>query len=661
MQKDERKIGRHHLAFYRGWLQGLDLGELADRYLEDGIDLRVAKSTLRWLQDALSQAALRNGRFGEARLLRISLRHVLNGSVADPGVDGAAATVLPPSIDEFREENDPDGFYSEAELIRLYVEAFPQLIDKKAQRRRRLIDKQLEALRWIENLVTTTPTLDDWVVAWFHKKVADRLLIAKIYTMRDLLDRMRSKGYRWWADVPRLGEKGAERIVTWLKGYEESLGPVPVHATLPPRQVNSLSVIQTRRVSHGIAPMECLDIESMVSDHSIVERNDSGSLIQVRDDREAILQWIESKSGSPHTARSYRKEGERFLLWSLLELGKLLHAVNVDDCVAYRNWLGMLGRTPEHEWPFKISQSDWIGKRNTPRSDENWRPFDGPLSIGSVKQALVILRGMFFWFVQVRYLAFNPWDVVNKKPVRSFSNGVQDQADGRDVGGNDIEDVELSRVLSTSQWNFVLEYVSQMPSSPARERFSFLLLFAYSTGLRLSELVDARIGRLYSKPLPGQLGQRWMLKVLGKGGKVRAVPMSDEVMAALQSYLLSRGLPGALSENDGSTPLISKLTANERLSESALYKILRSLFLQVAEALRAQGLQEDAGSMQKASTHWIRHSRGSHLGLAGVAPSLIQQLLGHSSLATTGIYTQSNEESLYLALAAMDKKSVNAH
>lgn len=578
----------------------------------------------------------------------------------ESGCGDASSRAIPPSIDEFREENDPDGFYSEAELIQLYVEAFPQLIDKRTQRRRRLIDKQLEALRWIENLVTTVPVPDDWVVAWFHKKVADRLLIARIYTMRDLLERMRSKGYRWWVDVPRLGEKGAARIVTWLQGYQDSLGPVPIQATMPPRKIQARALVQVRRAGHGVAPMECLDILSIVSNSGELNVRDHQSLIQARDDREAILQWIDAKAGSPHTARSYRKEGERFLLWSLLERGKSFEQLTVDDCVAYRNWLGMLGRTAADEWPFKMAQTDWMGRRNTPRSDASWRPFDGPLSLHSVKQSLVILRGLFLWLVQVRYLAFNAWDVVNKKPRRAVRSE-QEFPEGDSVQKDDIGDVELSRVLTPSQWSFVLEYVAHMPASAARDRFSFLLLFAYSTGLRLSELVDARVGRLYSKPLPGQLGQRWMLKVLGKGDKVRVVPMSHEVMAALLAYLHSRGLVGSLADIDGATPLVAKLSANERLSESALYKILRTLFLQAADALRAQGLEEDAQQMQKASTHWIRHSRGSHLGLAGVAPSLIQQLLGHSSLATTGIYTQSNEESLYLALAAMDKKSANAY
>ena len=69
----ERKVGRHHLAFYRGWVQGLDIKSLADLYLETGLDLRLAKATLTWLRDTLSQAALRHGRWGEARLLKLHL------------------------------------------------------------------------------------------------------------------------------------------------------------------------------------------------------------------------------------------------------------------------------------------------------------------------------------------------------------------------------------------------------------------------------------------------------------------------------------------------------------------------------------------------------------------------------------------------------------
>ena len=104
MSKIGRKIGRHHLAFYRGWLQGVDIKTLADRYLETGVDLRIAKSTLVWFKDLLTQAALRNGKRGEARLLR---SHLARG-------DSSVATI--PSIDDFREENDPDCFYTHPPL-----------------------------------------------------------------------------------------------------------------------------------------------------------------------------------------------------------------------------------------------------------------------------------------------------------------------------------------------------------------------------------------------------------------------------------------------------------------------------------------------------------------------------------------------------------------
>ena len=107
----DRKLGRHHLAFYRGWLQGLALKTLADRYLETGLDLRLARSTLTWIQDTIRQAALRHGRHGEARLLRLPL------SRSQPD-----APVEIPALEDFQADRDPSGFYNEDELIRLFLE-----------------------------------------------------------------------------------------------------------------------------------------------------------------------------------------------------------------------------------------------------------------------------------------------------------------------------------------------------------------------------------------------------------------------------------------------------------------------------------------------------------------------------------------------------------
>jgi len=624
----ERKVGRHHLALYRGWLQGLDLKSMADRYLETGLDLRLAKATLNWLRDTLSQAALRHGRRGEARLLRLHL-------AAGQRDDSPAC----PSLDDFRADHDPDGFYSEDELIRLYLDAFPEARDKKGRQRQRLIDRQLAALVWIEQLLVTDPVPADLVSAWFGKPVADRLIIAEIPTVGALIERIRERGYRWWLTVPKLGEKGAARIVAWLRGYESSLGALPGHALAPIRSQPVPVLMQARSRETAIVPMESFVLPVALAGEGGSNRYACRPRIQAANDLQAIQSWLATKSGSPNTERAYRKEAERLMLWAVIERRKALSDLAVDDCTAYRDWLSALGRTPAEEWPFGVPQDDWIGKRNTPRFSPNWRPFDGPLSAVSARQALAIVSSLFEWLVRVQYCAFNPWDAVGRKLAPS------DDAPA---------DIELTRVFSEAQWRYLTDHLEHLPGDSHTERLRFTLPFAYATGLRLSELADARTGRLYTMPLRGSLHLRWMLKVRGKGGKWRAVPMPEGILAILSAYLLRRGLDPDPLANPPETPLIARLSSNDPVSPSSLYKALRTLFQGAADALRTEGHLQEAKDFDRATVHWLRHTRGSHLGLAGVPPNLIQKLFGHASLATTSIYTESNEERLWQELADLE-------
>lgn len=627
MGKIERKIGRHHLAFYRGWLQGVDIKTLADRYLETGVDLRIAKSTLIWIKDLLTQAALRNGKRGEARLLR---SHLARG-------DSSVATI--PSIDDFREENDPDCFYREEELIKMYIEAYPSALDKRIRHRQRLIERQLVALKWIEDLLVTEPVENDLISAWFERPIADRLILAGIATIGDLLRLIQAKGYRWWIMVPRLGEKGAARIISWLRSYENSLGVLPTQAIAPIRLQDSAALTKERSSVTAIVPMEAFLVPDDLSGESGCNRYPGPPRIQASNDHQAIHSWIATKSNSPNTARAYRKEAERLLLWAVIERHKALSDMDVDDCTSYRNWLSMIGRTAPNEWPFKIAQDKWIGKRNTPRFSDNWRPFDGPLQTASIKHALAIVSSFFEWLVRTQYLAFNPWDVVNKKPETS------DEVP---------EDLELTRVFSSAQWDFLNEHLQAQPASPHKDRLIFVLAFAYSTGLRVSELVDATTGRIYTMSVRNSLSVRWMLKVRGKGGKWRAVPLPDGVVGAIREYLSKRGLNPDPFENAPDTPLIANLNGTDSVTTSSLYKTLRTLFQSAAHALHSAGHGQAAKDFERASVHWLRHTRGSHLGNAGVAPNLIQKLLGHASLATTSIYTESDDEKLWQELVELE-------
>lgn len=304
----------------------------------------------------------------------------------------------------------------------------------------------------------------------------------------------------------------------------------------------------------------------------------------------------------------------------------------------------MLGRTAPSQWPYRIPQESWIGKRNTPRFSPNWKPFDGALSSSSVRHTLTIVSSLFEWLVRVQYFAFNPWDVVGKKPAS--------QTDAP-------EDLELTRVFSEAQWQYLNNHLATKPDEPHARRLRFVLPFAYATGLRLSELVDAMIGRLYTMPVRNSIRARWMLKVRGKGGKWRAVPLPDSVLSALRLYLSQRGLNPDPQDNPPETPLIANLNGIDAVTPSSLYKTLRTLFQSAADALRKDGHTQEAKDFDRASVHWLRHTRGSHLGTAGMPPNLIQKLLGHASLATTSIYTESDDERLWQELTELEGSHAN--
>ncbi|KXS32565.1 MAG: putative Phage integrase family protein, partial [Candidatus Gallionella acididurans] len=239
-----RKIGRHHVAFYRANLLGVDLGKMADRYLETGMDLRRAKTTLKWVQDTLLQVSLRHGKRRNAHLLKLRL--------AKPG---ETENTEQPPLNAFRENYDPDNFFSEKELVQAYIEAYPEAANTKRQKRQRLIDRQLAALKWIEPLIATEPVREDFVAAWFDETISRRLVLAKLPTIGHLIDRITGSGYRWWVGVPRLGEKGAARIVSWLRGYESSLGALPAQSLAPLRSMPASALNQTRLQSTGIVPL----------------------------------------------------------------------------------------------------------------------------------------------------------------------------------------------------------------------------------------------------------------------------------------------------------------------------------------------------------------------------------------------------------------------
>jgi site-specific recombinase XerD len=645
-----RKLHLGHFAFMRALVQGLDTRIAWQRYLRiegEHSDLRTVRKTIAWLRDEFAASARRWQRHGAARLVLVDL-----ASMTD------AAPALP-SLEAFVAERGLDGF-AEAEQLAAY-EAEHGNAGQRTNRRARLIGRQLDTLRWLEGLVAEPPRAGDEVGAWLHPDLATRLECAGLGTIAAVIDRINGLGSVWYRDLRGFGATKAARVVDWLRAHEATIGmAIGTHtlvrkATLSPARLQAVVPRAT-----GIVPLEKLIVPAALSgSNGLYRLPQELCLLRATNDYEAILAWIRAKQGTStaaqaakrrrtgaepavpggpvaglgalsHTQRAYLKEAERFLLWAVVQRQKPLSSMMLEDCTAYRDFLA----DPQ-------PVATWCGPRARARWSPLWRPFEGPLSPSAQRRAIAILKSLYRFLVDQCYLRGNP-----------FAGLALPRANqGMDIG----------RSFTDAQWAFIREQLGALPDHSANQRLKFALALLYATGLRISEAVAARVADLarqtYRDDASGAVIDVWELTVVGKGGKVRTVAVSPAIVAQLQSYLASRGLSPDLGALPGAAYLLGRaVDAAERASWSpaarapldrlagigtaTLHDQIKAFFIACAGKLQAA---DPAGAQRlaKASAHWMRHTHGSHAVAAGMDIKVVQQNLGHASLATTTRYTTS--------------------
>jgi integrase/recombinase XerD len=151
--------------------------------------------------------------------------------------------------------------------------------------------------------------------------------------------------------------------------------------------------------------------------------------------------------------------------------------------------------------------------------------------------------------------------------------------------------------------------------TPRGLRDAAMLEVLYATGLRVSELVSLPMSALH-------LAEGW-IKVRGKGGKERLVPLGEQAVRHVQAYLAGsreRLLRG------GRTTQVFVNGRGEGLTRQGLWKLLR-------------GYARQAGITTPISPHTLRHSFATHLLERGADLRSVQQMLGHRDISTTQIYT----------------------
>ena len=178
----------------------------------------------------------------------------------------------------------------------------------------------------------------------------------------------------------------------------------------------------------------------------------------------------------------------------------------------------------------------------------------------------------------------------------------------------------LPKAISLSEIESLLAAAGPEPDdqdmvSSIRLRDRALLELLYATGGRVSEIVNLDLDDLVDPTL---------VRLFGKGSKERIVPVGSFAQKALSAYLV-RIRPGLVALGKG-TPALFLNQRGSRLSRQSAWQI-------IADAA------DGAGLSGKVSPHTLRHSFATHLLEGGADVRVVQELLGHSSVATTQIYT----------------------
>ena len=216
----------------------------------------------------------------------------------------------------------------------------------------------------------------------------------------------------------------------------------------------------------------------------------------------------------------------------------------------------------------------------------------GGLAPGSLKLVAVALR-VFFRFLHARgHVPTDPAETLALPRARR----------------------SLPRPLNAVDVADLLDTMPDRPNDPLALRDRAMLELLYGSGLRRGELAGARLENLALDD--------GLIRVQGKGGKIRVVPVGAKARAALDDYL-RLGRPALVKKRTGAEIFLSRL--GRRLTTQTVYNVVRAV------AARA--------GLTSVHPHRLRHSFATHLLAGGADLRVIQELLGHADIATTQIYT----------------------
>ncbi len=180
---------------------------------------------------------------------------------------------------------------------------------------------------------------------------------------------------------------------------------------------------------------------------------------------------------------------------------------------------------------------------------------------------------------------------------------------------------KLPEVMSIEEINALLDAIDMSKAEGARNKA--MLETLYSSGLRVSELVNLKISNLFPK--------EGFLKVVGKGNKERIIPIGRDALKQIEIYLTKIRNHSTIAKEDVDTLFLNN--RGRKLSRVMVFTIIKNLATKI--------------NLNKVvSPHTFRHSFATHLIDGGADLRAVQDMLGHESITTTEIYTHLDREYL---------------
>jgi integrase/recombinase XerD len=261
-----------------------------------------------------------------------------------------------------------------------------------------------------------------------------------------------------------------------------------------------------------------------------------------------------------------------------------------------------------------LTEPDRTPMQVTEKELMNFLKYLGELGLSAHSQARM-LSGLKSFF---KYLVFE--NLIQHDPTRLL---------GAPKLGRKLPDT-----LSFPEIELMLDLIDL--STPGGTRDRAMLEVLYSSGLRVSELLGLRLTNCYF--------DAGFVRVLGKGDKVRLVPIGQDAMHYTRIYIDHVRTQLAVQKGDEDTIFLN--LRGKQLSRISVFTTIKRL-------------ASEAGIKKTISPHTFRHSFATHLIEGGADLRAVQQMLGHESITTTEIYTHLDRDFLQQTLREYHPRSRN--